>query len=152
VHTDHKKITYAKITSDRVMHWHLLIEEFGLEFRHTKGTNNLIAEALSRLYLDDPSEESNLEKPTTLCMAAIISRTEIINDELSPTDGFKMAEAFGIKSKKKTKDEDYKFPMQIPYIAKMQDKDKSLMKELTKSDHKYELTKIERTAVLTLNG
>jgi hypothetical protein len=26
------------------------------------------------------------------------------------------------------------------------------MKELTKSDHKYELTKIERTAVLTLNG
>jgi hypothetical protein len=26
------------------------------------------------------------------------------------------------------------------------------MKELMKSDHKYELTKIERTAVLTLNG
>jgi hypothetical protein len=25
------------------------------------------------------------------------------------------------------------------------------MKELTKSDHKYELTKIERTSVLTLN-
>jgi hypothetical protein len=57
-------------------------------------------------------------------MAAVISRTEISNDELSPTDGFEMAEAFGIKSKKKTKDEDYKIPMQIPYIAKMQDKDK----------------------------
>jgi hypothetical protein len=85
-------------------------------------------------------------------MTAIISRAEIINDELSPIDGFEMAEAFGLKSKKKTKDEDYKFPMQIPYIAKMQDKDKSLMKELMKSDHKYELTKIERTAVLTLNG
>jgi hypothetical protein len=42
--------------------------------------------------------------------------------------------------------------MQIPYIANMQNKDKSLMKESTKSDHKYELTKIERTAVLTLNG
>jgi hypothetical protein len=63
-----------------------------------------------------------------------------------------MAEAFGLKSKKKTKDEDYKFPMQIPYIEKMQDKDKLIMKELMKSDHKYELTKIERTAVLTLNG
>jgi hypothetical protein len=75
-------------------------------------------------------------------MAAIISRTEIINDELSQTDGFEMAEAFGIKSKKKTKDEEYEFPMQIPYIAKMQNKDKSLKKELTKSDHKYELTKI----------
>jgi hypothetical protein len=85
-------------------------------------------------------------------MAAIISRTEIINDELSPTDGFEMAEAFGIKSKKKTKDEDYEFPMQIPYIAKMQEQDKLLMKELTKSEHKYELTKIERTSLLTLNG
>jgi hypothetical protein len=85
-------------------------------------------------------------------MSAIISRTEIINDELSPTDDLEMAEAFGIKSKKKTKDEEYEFPMQIPYIAKMQNKDKLLMKELTKSDHKYELTKIERTAVLTLNG
>jgi hypothetical protein len=63
-------------------------------------------------------------------MAAIISRTEIINDELSPTDDFAMAEAFGIKSKKKTKDEEYKFPMQIPCIAKMQVKDKSLMKKL----------------------
>jgi hypothetical protein len=34
----------------------------------------------------------------------------------------------------------------------MQEKDKCLIKELKKSDHKYELTKIERTAVLTLNG
>jgi hypothetical protein len=61
-------------------------------------------------------------------MAAIISRTEIINDELSPTDGLEMAEAFVKRSKKKTKDEDCEFPMQIPYIAKMQDKDKLLMK------------------------
>jgi hypothetical protein len=51
-------------------------------------------------------------------MAATISRTEIINDELSPKDGFEMAEACGMKSKKKTKDEDYEFPMQIPIIAK----------------------------------
>jgi hypothetical protein len=152
VHTDHKKITYAKCTSDRVMRWSLLIEEFGPEFRHIKGKHKLVADALSRLYLDDSSEESKLEKPTAQCMAAIISRTEMINDKLSPTDGFEMAEAFGIKSKKKTKNEDYEFPMQILYIAKIQDKDKSLMKELMKSDHKYELTKKERTAVLTLNG
>jgi hypothetical protein len=33
----------------------------------------------------------------------------------------------------------------------MQDKDKSLMKELMKSDHKYKLTKIERTVGLTLD-
>jgi hypothetical protein len=39
-----------------------------------------------------------------------------------------MAESFGIKTKKKTKDEEYEFPMQIPYIAEMQDKYKSLKK------------------------
>jgi hypothetical protein len=42
--------------------------------------------------------------------------------------------------------------MKIPYIAKVQNKDKSLMKELTKIDHKYELTKIEHTEVFTLHG
>jgi hypothetical protein len=34
----------------------------------------------------------------------------------------------------------------------MKDKDKSLKKELSKSDHKYKLTEIERTLVLTIGG
>jgi hypothetical protein len=45
VHTDHKKMTYAEITSDRVMRWRLLIEEFGPEFRHINGKHNLIDDA-----------------------------------------------------------------------------------------------------------
>jgi hypothetical protein len=49
VHTDHKKLTYAESTSDRVMRWRLLIEEFGPEFRHIKGKHNLIVDALSML-------------------------------------------------------------------------------------------------------
>jgi hypothetical protein len=106
VHTDHKNLTYAKSTSDRVMHWCLLIEEFGPEFRHIQGKHNLIVYFLSRLELDDSSKESNFEKPTAQCMAAIISITEIMNDEISPIDGFEMAEGLGIKSKKKTKDEE----------------------------------------------
>jgi hypothetical protein len=40
LHTDHKKLTYAKSISDRVMRWRLLIEEFGPEFRHFKGKHN----------------------------------------------------------------------------------------------------------------
>jgi hypothetical protein len=152
VHTYHKKITYAQKTSDRVMRWRLLIEEFGPEFKYIQGKHNLIVDALSRLEMKDSSDESILYKPTHQCMAAIISRTKIINDKLSPSDGFEMAESFGIKSKKKTKDEDHEFSMQIPYIAKMQDKDKSLKKEVMKSDNKYELTKIDRTLVLNIEG
>jgi hypothetical protein len=102
--------------------------------------------------MKDSSDESILDKPTPKCMAAIISRTKIIKDELSLSDGFEMAESFGMKTKKKTKDEDHELPIQIPYIAKMQDKDKLLKKELTKSDNTYELTKIECTLVLTIDG
>jgi hypothetical protein len=38
------------------MHYRLLIEEFGPEFRHIKCKNNLVAYALSRLELDDSSK------------------------------------------------------------------------------------------------
>jgi hypothetical protein len=36
-------------------------------------------------------------------MAAIISRTKIVVQKLSANDGFEMAEAFGMKSKKEKK-------------------------------------------------
>jgi hypothetical protein len=55
------------------------MEEFGPELRRIKGKHNLIADALSMLELDNCSEESNLEKSTAQCVAAIISRTEIID-------------------------------------------------------------------------
>jgi hypothetical protein len=49
VHTDHKNITYTKCTSDKVMRWCLLIEEFGPELKYIQGKHNLIADALSHL-------------------------------------------------------------------------------------------------------
>jgi hypothetical protein len=43
----------ARCTSDRVMHWHLLIEEVRPEFQYIKGKHNLIADVLSILERDD---------------------------------------------------------------------------------------------------
>jgi hypothetical protein len=48
VHTFHKKLTYAKSTSDRVMGWRLLIEEFGPEFKYIQGKNNFRSERFFR--------------------------------------------------------------------------------------------------------
>jgi hypothetical protein len=68
--------------------------------------------------MKDSSDESILDKPTPKCMAAITLRTIIINDNLPPFDGFEMAESFGIRTKKKTKDEDNEFPMKFPTLQK----------------------------------
>ena len=35
------------------MRWRLILEEFGPELKHTKGENNVIADALSRLEMSD---------------------------------------------------------------------------------------------------
>jgi hypothetical protein len=92
---------YVKSTSDRSMRWRLLIEEFGPEFKDIQGKYNLIYDALSCLKMEGYSDEPILDKPTHQCMAAIISRTKIINDKLSPSDGFEMDGSLGIKTKKK---------------------------------------------------
>jgi hypothetical protein len=42
--------------------------------------------------------------------------------------------------------------MDMPYIAGMQEKDKRLMTEIKKENHRYELKKIARTLVLTQDG
>ena len=60
VHTDHKNLVYKHFNTERVMHWRLLLEEFGPKLLYIKGTNNIVADALSRLNLteDDFSAEA----------------------------------------------------------------------------------------------
>jgi hypothetical protein len=47
VYTDHKNFTYKNFNTERVMRWHLLIEEFGPTIQYIKGPKNVIADALS---------------------------------------------------------------------------------------------------------
>lgn len=49
VYTDHKNITCKSFNTNRVMRWRLIIEEYGPELIYIKGTQNIIADALSRL-------------------------------------------------------------------------------------------------------
>ncbi len=49
VYTDHKNLTQDALglTSDRVYHWQLLLEEFAPEIVYIKGIHNIVADAIS---------------------------------------------------------------------------------------------------------
>jgi len=59
VFTDHKNITQPNITSQRIMRWRAVMEEYGIELVYIKGTHNVAADALSRLPRQCIAEESN---------------------------------------------------------------------------------------------
>src|SRR6476660_2398506 len=65
VHTDHENLTYKTFNSDRVMRWRLYIEEYSPDLQYIKGENNVVADALSRLEMDEepnPQEALITEK------------------------------------------------------------------------------------------
>ena len=51
VHMDHKNLTHrlTEFTTQRVLHWHLLLEEFNPTFLYKSGSSNVLAHALSRI-------------------------------------------------------------------------------------------------------
>ena len=56
VYTDPKIITYKSFDTEHVMHWRLILKEFGPELKYIKGENNVVADALSRLEMSDNQE------------------------------------------------------------------------------------------------
>ncbi len=54
VYTDHKNLTRDALglTSDRVYHWQLILEEYAPEIKCMKGIHNTVADAISRLEYD----------------------------------------------------------------------------------------------------
>jgi hypothetical protein len=61
VHTDHENLTYKNFHSDRVMRWRLYIEEYSPDLQHIKSTHNVVADALSRLEIEETPFEDTQE-------------------------------------------------------------------------------------------
>ena len=60
VYTDHKNLTYKNFNTERVMRWRLILEEFGPELKYIKGEKNIVADALSRLDMDETVKTVNV--------------------------------------------------------------------------------------------
>ena len=146
IHSDHKNILYGSLSNDRITRWHLLLEEYGPEFRHVRGTDNVVADALSRL---EANETINMESQhqvsaTTMCM---LTRDESYN---SPEANDPEAMAICFASRKDMELET--FPMNPQLIEKEQQKDKQIQASKQKSPTHYGEMKVERASLITHDG
>ena len=62
VYTDNKNRNDIFLNTELVMHWHLILKEFGPELKYIKGENNVVADALSRLKMSDKQEIFNISE------------------------------------------------------------------------------------------
>ena len=51
VYTGHKNITFGDFTTERVIRWHIMLQEYRTEIKYIKETDKNAADALSRLLL-----------------------------------------------------------------------------------------------------
>lgn len=123
VHTDHKNIIYGNLANDRIARWRLLLEEYGPEYVHIAGKDNIVADALSRLDSNEVATETLSQGH--LC-AHVISHTT--RDETASFEG--TAESIVECFTSSTDAEMEQFPMHPALIAKYQAKDKKLQQQL----------------------
>ena len=56
IYTDHRNLTYNTLSTQRVLHWLLFIEDLHPTFHYIKGVDNVVADALSSLPIEALSE------------------------------------------------------------------------------------------------
>jgi len=75
LYTDNKSLTFLNrcaITSNRVARWMLSLQQYDIELRHVKGTQNHLADVISRNPAGlSANEIQNLTKPNTIMMNKI---------------------------------------------------------------------------------
>ena len=154
VHTDHKNISYGNLTNDRIVRWRLLLEEFGPEYVHVSGVDNVVADALSRMDIEQkhsdnlPVDEVQWFRPsqrqteqalvTASCMAMLV------RDESEWTDDEILEECFlGPETEGISEAELESFPMSPRLIAEAQKLDKEIQKTVKREEEKYTLKEVE---------
>jgi transposase InsO family protein len=147
VHTDHKNILYGNLANDRIIRWRLLLEEYGPEYHHIKGEENVVADALSRIkkgsVVNSPAEKG-LEVAHCMC---ILTRDESIEMPNS-TNLLGMATCFAGSNEIAFE----RFPMRPSLIANEQQKDKTLKKNFRSNKQDFEIRRVEGSDLLTYQG
>ena len=118
-------------SSDRVLRWRLILEEFGPEIVYIKGIDNIVADAISRLEYTLPTKEEvkDLEYTERFCYLTkmLTSYTESVTASihtLPPVDEF-VRDCFVLRSLSHEEEdsEDEIYPVTLTEIANAQLKD-----------------------------
>jgi hypothetical protein len=60
---------YGNLSNDRITRWRILLEEYGPNYVHIAGKNNIVTDALSRLEKDEDEKLSQTEEGLVLSHA-----------------------------------------------------------------------------------
>eukprot|EP00977_Amphora_coffeiformis_P009356 scaffold2144_cov98-Amphora_coffeaeformis.AAC.1 len=129
IYTDHQNLTYAmtSYTTQRVLRWRLLLEEFGPSYHYKKGETNVVADALSRVPC---SHAPPMEREGTN------TRQQINNETL---DELELAESL---LEHPTFDSDGRLPFHFATIHEYQQKSDALKKLIVTDHHTYHYRKL----------
>jgi hypothetical protein len=83
IYTDHQNLTYKDFNTERVLRWHLIIEEFGPQIKHIDGKDNIVADTLSHLSISPTPMFTPEDIKTNLVEATKLfdtTKTDLPND------------------------------------------------------------------------
>jgi transposase InsO family protein len=160
VHTDHKNIIYGNLTNDRIARWRLLLEEFGPEYVHVKGQDNVVADALSRMDMEarTPETDERASEVASEAKGDAKSANHIISyclSQLERDDGRDDIRsepeslAICLAAGEDTQIEEY--PLSPRLIAEEQQKDTELQESIRNNPEAYTKVTIENTEVTAVN-
>ena len=66
IYTDHKNITQPNLSSQRILKWHMVLQEFAPLFHFKPGHENIGADALSRLPMMEREKKQELDDSTLM--------------------------------------------------------------------------------------
>jgi len=125
IHTDHLNLLYSKLASNRLIRWRMMLEEFGPTVQHIAGTTNIVADALSRLEIEQKDSDE----------------IETENDRLQ----------LSYMTVREAKSEE--FPMHPHLIRKEQNKDNDLKRNIKEDQNKrYSKKKVEGVELIHFEG
>jgi hypothetical protein len=136
VHTDHRNLTCNALNSQRVLRWRLFLEEFQPQFHHIKGTDNTIADALSRLPQSagqripgpsQPKSPTDIKPALTDDYDAATAFSILIDDQ-------DMLECF---LNRPDVDEEHHFALDYKTIVQAQNNDVALLQSLASKPTKF---------------